>query len=183
LHSSSAHVEASRDSSRSTRGTNPRHSSEVSSKPPRRGFHVRRQGDRIVKFVLDRESGTAMFFRVQGDELVLVVRVDDEPNAGVDVEAEIARAHALGQGQFTEPVMPGMGVESVERPADTAADMHCCVNGSFYRCPSVGAVDQCAGAFTRCLSDCGFGCADRCLETNPPDPSACTRDSSRDGEC
>ncbi len=60
---------------------------------------------------------------------------------------------------------------------------HCCVNGAFYECPSAGAVDQCVGRFTRCISGCGMSCMEQCLESDPPDPSSCQRDTSRDGEC
>ena len=60
---------------------------------------------------------------------------------------------------------------------------HCCVNGAFYDCPDPAAVDRCVGAFTRCLSGCGMTCVEECMQSSPPDPSGCRRDSARDGEC
>ncbi len=85
-----------------------------------------------------------------------------------------ARANSVGNDE-PEPGRSG-GEES-------GASAHCCVNGAFYDCPSAAAVDQCVGRFTRCISGCGMGCMEQCLQSDPPDPSSCDREPSRDGEC
>ncbi|WP_156041434.1 hypothetical protein [Chondromyces apiculatus] len=63
----------------------------------------------------------------------------------------------------------------------------CCINKAFYDCPSSAAVYKCSGEFMACVSKCGFGgdfkCTDACMKDHPPDPSQCTRDSSRDATC
>lgn len=64
-----------------------------------------------------------------------------------------------------------------------ASGARCCINGAFYECGSAAAVDRCSGAFMRCVAGCGGACVESCLRSDPPDPSACTRVSSRDGEC
>jgi hypothetical protein len=40
----------------------------------------------------------------------------------------------------------------------------CCLNGQYYSCPSHSALDKCG-------------------DLNAPDPSECTRDSSKDSSC
>lgn len=88
-----------------------------------------------------------------------------------------SRANAVGNdepaGTDAEPGQSGGGGSSA----------HCCVNGQFYDCPSAAAVDQCVGRFTRCISGCGMSCMEQCLQTDPPDPSSCNPEPSRDGEC
>ncbi|MFK8003173.1 MAG: hypothetical protein AB8H86_26625 [Polyangiales bacterium] len=59
----------------------------------------------------------------------------------------------------------------------------CCINGAYYECPNAAALDQCAGRFARCVSACGMSCMEECLQSDPPDPSSCTRVTGRDGEC
>ena len=73
---------------------------------------------------------------------------------------------------------PGAGAA-----AQSTSTQHCCINGAYYACPSASAVDQCVGAFTRCLSGCGFECVDQCMQSNPPDPSSCRREPAHDGDC
>lgn len=63
------------------------------------------------------------------------------------------------------------------------ASMRCCINKRAYACGSPEALDRCAGAFSRCLVECGLSCAESCMKSHPPDPSACSRDSSLDGDC
>jgi hypothetical protein len=70
-------------------------------------------------------------------------------------------------------------------PASQAVDGSCCVNGAFYECATLDAVNTCTGRFMTCQSGCGmdFGCIERCAETHPIDPSGCSRATTRDGEC
>lgn len=67
------------------------------------------------------------------------------------------------------------------------ASLSCCVNKQFYECADSAAVDRCSGAFARCLMGCmqgsGGDCGSQCMRSNPPNPSSCTRDSSRDSSC
>lgn len=66
-------------------------------------------------------------------------------------------------------------------------DLTCCVNGSFYECPSLDAVDRCSGALSRCMAGCmssdDMACPDTCVAQHPADPSGCSRDVGRDGTC
>ena len=63
----------------------------------------------------------------------------------------------------------------------------CCVNGAFYACPDLAAVNKCGGetaaCFSKCMGSSDMKCAERCMAEHPPDPSSCTRDTSRDGQC
>ncbi|MCB9615581.1 MAG: hypothetical protein H6721_03425 [Sandaracinus sp.] len=79
---------------------------------------------------------------------------------GVSVEANTSEAHAT--------------------PSSSA---RCCINGAFYECPDAASVDLCVGRFTRCISGCGLSCMESCLQSDPPDPSGCSRTPARDGEC
>lgn len=68
----------------------------------------------------------------------------------------------------------------------TSSDMTCCVNDAFYDCPSASAVYQCSGAFMTCMVDCGMmdmDCPESCMDSHPLDPSACSRNPSRDNTC
>lgn len=85
-----------------------------------------------------------------------------------------SRANAVGNDE------PDPGQSGGNEGGSSA---HCCVNGQFYDCPSAAAVDQCVGRFTRCISGCGMSCMEQCLQSDPPDPSSCNREPSRDGEC
>lgn len=68
-----------------------------------------------------------------------------------------------------------------------SGEASCCVNGAFYSCPSVAAVNKCGGETAACMSKCmsssDMSCPDKCLAEHPPDPSGCTRDASRDVSC
>jgi hypothetical protein len=75
----------------------------------------------------------------------------------------------------------GRGQESVGQ---------CCVNGLYYACPTAGAFEQCAGFdLSRCYQACPVldeGCAQACSQASlgaRRDPSTCTHDPSRDGQC
>ncbi len=63
----------------------------------------------------------------------------------------------------------------------------CCVNNAFYECGGAAATAQCVGEpmpLMDCLGPCTDStCEDACIEKHGPDPSACQRDESRDGEC
>jgi hypothetical protein len=62
----------------------------------------------------------------------------------------------------------------------------CCVNGSYYECPTADAVYQCSGAFMSCMMSCGmmdFDCPDQCMSSHPMDPSSCSREYSKDNSC
>ncbi|MEM9192433.1 MAG: hypothetical protein AAGF12_24885 [Myxococcota bacterium] len=61
----------------------------------------------------------------------------------------------------------------------------CCVNGQGYRCPTMSAMDRCAGPDPgECFDRCGFGdisCLEGCeqmLSSFRPDPSGCTADAT-----
>jgi len=92
---------------------------------------------------------------------------------------ERSRANAVGNDEPVDASEPG----SSGGRGSQGSSAHCCVNGAFYDCPSAAAVDQCVGRFTRCISGCGMSCMEQCLQTDPPDPSSCERQPSRDGEC
>ncbi|MCU0695486.1 MAG: hypothetical protein MUC96_03025 [Myxococcaceae bacterium] len=66
----------------------------------------------------------------------------------------------------------------------------CCINGAFYACATSAAFEQCSGFDVgACLAACNpmdFMCPAQCSQraaASRPDPSACTRDMSRDGTC
>lgn len=65
----------------------------------------------------------------------------------------------------------------------------CCLNGSFYDCRSKAAFDACAGPDpSACHDGCGADgqCHAKCdmdLAQAAHDPSACTRDASKDATC
>lgn len=67
------------------------------------------------------------------------------------------------------------------------SEEYCCVNGAYYSCPNAMAVAQCAPPqLASCLISCGmtdFQCPESCLSQYPPDPSACSRQAGRDGDC
>ncbi|NOY93931.1 MAG: hypothetical protein GXP55_22335 [Deltaproteobacteria bacterium] len=205
-----------------------------------RGFDTRVREGRLVKFYVDRDAGTVLYFQAKRRGIVLVVRTNGGEEVPLEVqEQEFARGEELGRtllqeahvlyGQIqaqqqrelaaqqqreqaaaderarqaaSQPAQPQQdnsmlqgfmqrhqgsnrpsASSSPARPAQASASAQCCVNGAFYACPNAGAVDQCVGRFTRCISGCGLECIEQCMSTDPPDPSACTRDASRDGEC
>ncbi|MDI3287437.1 hypothetical protein [Polyangium sp. 15x6] len=80
---------------------------------------------------------------------------------------------------------PGQGNGSGGGQGNASA--HCCVNGSYYQCPSAAAVNKCAGESAACLSRCmsssDMSCGERCMKEHPPDPSDCQRQSDKDGQC
>lgn len=92
-------------------------------------------------------------------------------------------AGVLGGIQVTTG--PGQGKDSGGGQGSGSA--HCCVNGSYYQCPSVAAVNKCAGESAACLSRCmsssDMSCGERCMKEHPPDPSDCQRQSDKDGQC
>lgn len=100
--------------------------------------------------------------------------------------------------------VPGLQMD-VNMPADASLDVNttggatssssssqgsmagsCCVNGSYYDCPTADAVYQCSGAFMACMMDCGlmdFECPEQCSASHPMNPSACSREFSKDNTC
>ena len=71
--------------------------------------------------------------------------------------------------------------------SDGTQSANCCVNGAYYECPDAGAASVCIGepmSLMSCLNDCSSSsCEQSCLDQHGPDPSQCTRDMSRDGNC
>ncbi|MDI1430101.1 hypothetical protein [Polyangium sorediatum] len=96
-----------------------------------------------------------------------------------------AAADVLGSVKVTTG--PGQGNGGGAGSGQSNASAHCCVNGSYYQCPSASAVNKCAGESAACLSRCmsssDMSCGERCMKEHPPDPSACERRSDKDGEC
>ncbi len=91
------------------------------------------------------------------------------PGVQVDIDVDIAAP----------------GVPSTAPPQDEGPGS-CCINGAYYDCPTAAAVYKCSGAFMQCQMGCdmmGMGCTEACLESHPLDPSDCSRDVARDGEC
>lgn len=82
----------------------------------------------------------------------------------------------------TAPV-ESRGSAASQNGSSGGSSARCCINGAYYECPSAAALDQCAGRFARCVSACGMSCMEECLQTDPPDPSSCTRVTSNDGQC
>jgi len=89
---------------------------------------------------------------------------------------------ALGSGKG-----PGGAQGNASGAAQSSASAHCCINRAYYQCPSVAAVNKCAGDSALCLGRCAMGgdmgCGERCMKENPPDPSDCERRPEKDGEC
>ncbi|MBW2465572.1 MAG: hypothetical protein JRH11_28260 [Deltaproteobacteria bacterium] len=100
------------------------------------------------------------------------------PQQQADFDAFMANHNERRQGRLSEGES-----DTDDSGGGGGSGMSCCVNGAFYECPSAGAADQCVGRFTRCVSQCGGDCFEQCLQTDPPDPSACSRAPGRDGEC
>ena len=76
----------------------------------------------------------------------------------------------------------------------TSTTLECCINGAFYACPDTATLEQCGGItfdLIACLDACSlddWACEDACFMADlnshvDPDPSACTRDESRDFSC
>jgi hypothetical protein len=84
------------------------------------------------------------------------------------------------------PGNPTIGV-SGGGSASASSSATCCINHAFYDCPSVAGVKKCSGDTSTCLMGCmnssDSSCGDRCMRDHPPDPSACSRQGARDGEC
>ena len=63
----------------------------------------------------------------------------------------------------------------------------CCINGAYYACPDMAAVNKCAPPeLGGCMMNCDMmdmSCPDQCLQSYPPDPSSCSRDTSKDASC
>ncbi len=63
-----------------------------------RGFDTRVRENQLVKFYLDAESGTRLYFQAKRNGIVLVVRVNAEEGVPVDVqEGEFIRGEAIGR--------------------------------------------------------------------------------------
>lgn len=65
----------------------------------------------------------------------------------------------------------------------------CCVNDQFFACPDGASSLQCVGnpvQMGTCADACPMGddaCHLDCVAKHGPNPSGCTRDVGRDGEC
>lgn len=73
--------------------------------------------------------------------------------------------------------------------SNTGGTYQCCLNGQFYSCGDKAAFDKCAGFDVgACHAGCeaDFSCHMNCdlqAQSSKHDPSACSRDASRDGTC
>jgi len=104
--------------------------------------------------------------------------------------APVAPGRVPGVEMPTMPTMPG---GHHDRPGHgsggsggATTSQHCCVNGAFYACPDLAAVQRCAPPeLAGCMMNCGFdgGCPEQCLSDYPPDPSECSREPANDGRC
>ncbi|MFK7991744.1 MAG: hypothetical protein AB8I08_37350 [Sandaracinaceae bacterium] len=101
------------------------------------------------------------------------------------MQANQDRNRAFAERNRTpEPASPSSAAGPSAATTSGGASGHCCINGAYYSCPSAAAVDRCSGAFARCAAGCGgFSCIEGCMSSDPPDPSSCSRDPGRDGEC
>jgi hypothetical protein len=81
----------------------------------------------------------------------------------------------------------GSSAERGSTESTNSSGLSCCINGSFYSCGDTAAVQKCSGETTACLMRCmnssSANCGDKCLQDHPPDPSACSREASRDSQC
>ena len=84
------------------------------------------------------------------------------------------------------PGSPAPGVAGGGQ-ASASSSATCCINHAFYDCPSMAAVKKCSGDTSACLMSCmsssDSSCGERCMREHPPDPSGCSRQGNRDGEC
>ncbi len=99
----------------------------------------------------------------------------------------IANSGALPAPQVTaarEPEVSAPSAPSAPSSPSTSSSttmLACCINQQVWLCPNAATLDRCAGAASRCLTECmerGGDC-DRCVKLF--DPSGCQRDSSLDG--
>jgi hypothetical protein len=87
------------------------------------------------------------------------------------------------------PTIDGLLNNAIDTAADDASGGTCCVNKAFYTCSSPSALKTCFGEpmqLGSCASSCpsdDSDCPLRCVEAHGPDPSQCTREVTRDGEC
>jgi hypothetical protein len=87
------------------------------------------------------------------------------------------------------PTIDGLLNNAMDTAADDASGGTCCVNQAFYTCSSPSALKTCFGEpmqLGSCASSCpsdDSDCPLRCVAAHGPDPSQCTREVTRDGEC
>lgn len=146
------------------------------------------------------QRGEAFGREILGEAQVLHAEIQRQRVAEERAEAERRAARRADRAQRGEELAAFMAQNqarnqafqqqhSADQPSDPSpspsqsSGLSCCVNGAFYECPNSSAVDQCVGRFTRCINERGMAGMESCLESDPPDPSGCSRDSSRDGEC
>ncbi len=96
------------------------------------------------------------------------------------VEANAERSQT--RTSVSAPPSAATTTGSAAEPSSSSS-ARCCINGAFYECPDAASVDLCVGRFARCIGGCGLSCMESCLQSDPPDPSGCSRIPSRDGEC
>lgn len=96
------------------------------------------------------------------------------------VEANAERSQT--RTSVSAPPSAATTTGSAAEPSSSSS-ARCCINGAFYECPDAASVDLCVGRFARCIGGCGLTCMESCLQSDPPDPSGCSRISSRDDEC
>jgi hypothetical protein len=93
------------------------------------------------------------------------------------------------QPGFMDNPLGSLGkIKTTQKTTTKTSSAHCCVNGAYYTCPSGGAAAQCVGQpmqLMSCVRKCGFksGCDQDCARQHGPDPSACQRNPSKDGQC
>lgn len=131
-----------------------------------------------TRFVAERQERE----RIEAEQRA--AREAQERRDAADQAQQQARLQAF-MNQHQQRMDQRRAERSRAEPPTTSGNSraHCCVNGAFYDCPSAAAVDRCSGAFMRCVAGCGGTCFESCMSSNPPDPSACSRDPGRDGEC
>jgi hypothetical protein len=143
----------------------------------------------IVGYVVAAFAGVAACGGSPATSIPITVADSDggtpESGAGMPVKSD---AGAGGEQPGVAPTWPDAGDGATNGPPSRTAS--CCVSGAYYDCPSQTALAQCAGFdVAGCLQSCASSdpaCARACgqmASTAHTDPSACTRDASKDPTC
>ncbi len=133
-------------------------------RPGARVGSTRREDDIMI--------GSSVWFRRALLCGLLALAAGCAPNAGIDDGATGSDATSRGDSAGS-------------------ASFNCCLNGSFYACPSTAAAIACAGGFDvgGCHAACApsdFACQINCDQRAAmarPDPSQCTRTATGDSTC
>ena len=148
------------------------------------------KADRAAKVAAGRAEGEALWACATAQVAAANATKDAERAATAAAKAETQAANADARAANADALRAMMDAQTPgETPRDATTTESfsgsCCVQGAFYECPSLEAVDTCSGKFMTCTSGCGLDmdCVERCSETHPIDPSGCSRAPARDGEC